>query len=136
MSEHTKEPWFTVETECDVIEITNADRNGVIVPIAKVSTGYVKQVGIEQEANARRIVAAVNACEGMDTESLESIAGRIAAKSVLQMHANYVSNKAKVAAMEQQRDKLLAVLESLVNEPQDITTPAYQNALAALAATE
>lgn len=35
-----------------------------------------------------------------------------------------------------QRDKLLAVLESLVNEPQDITTPAYQNALAALAATE
>ena len=28
MSEHTKEPWITVETELDVIEITNADRNG------------------------------------------------------------------------------------------------------------
>lgn len=66
------------------------------------------------EANARRIVAAVNACEGMDTESLESIAGRIAAKSVLQMHENYVSNKAKVAAMEQQRDKLLAALELIM----------------------
>lgn len=34
------------------------------------------------------------------------------------------------------RDKLLAALLDLVNEPQDITTPAYQNALAALAATE
>jgi len=42
----------------------------------------------------------------------------------------------ELKAVTQQRDKLLAVLESLVNEPQDITTPAYQNALAALAATE
>lgn len=42
----------------------------------------------------------------------------------------------KFAKVAEQRDKLLAVLESLVNEPQDITTPAYQNALAALAATE
>lgn len=66
-------------------------------------------------ANARRIVACVNACEGMSTESLESIAGRIASKSVLQMHANYVSNKAKVADLEQQRDKLLAALEELLS---------------------
>lgn len=65
-------------------------------------------------ANARRIVACVNACEGMSTESLESIAGRIASKSVLQMHANYVSNKAKVADLEQQRDKLLAALENIL----------------------
>ena len=39
----------------------------------------------------------------------------------------------KLIELEQQRDKLLAALESLVNEPQDITTPAYQHALAAIA---
>lgn len=39
----------------------------------------------------------------------------------------------ELKAVTQQRDKLQAALESLVNEPQDITTPAYQNALAALA---
>lgn len=43
----------------------------------------------------------------------------------------------EVAGILKQRDALLAALIDLVNEPQeDITTPAYQNALAALAATE
>ena len=114
MSEHTKEPWYASETDDGLIEIVNDERTaGEFVSIADVTTGFDGPIGVEQEANARRIVAAVNACEGMDTESLESIAGRIAAKSVLQMHANYVSNKAKVAAMEQQRDKLLAALTEI-----------------------
>lgn len=39
------------------------------------------------------------------------------------------------AALEQ-RDKLLAALEGLVNLPQDINLPAYQQALAAIAETE
>ena len=42
----------------------------------------------------------------------------------------------EVVEILKQRDALLAALIDLVNEPQDITTPAYQNALAALAATE
>lgn len=98
MSEHTKEPWFTVETECDVIEITNADRDGVIVPIAEVSTGYVKQVGIEQEANARRIVACVNACDGITTAALE-----------YRVHLLKAEDD-QIAELTQQRDKLLAAL--------------------------
>lgn len=99
MSEHTKEPWITVETELDVIEITNADRNGLVVPIAKVSTGYVKQVGIEQEANARRIVACVNACEGIPTGVLEK-QGMVPIEQVTH-------------DIEQQRDKLLAALTEI-----------------------
>ena len=102
MSEHTKEPWITVETELDVIEITNADRNGLVVPIAKVSTGYVKQVGIEQEANARRIVACVNACEGIPTGILEK-QGMVPIEQVTH-------------DIERQRDKLLAALEGLTND--------------------
>jgi len=117
MSEHTKEPWYASETDDGLIEIVNDERTaGEFVSIADVMTGFDGKIGIEQAANARRIVAAVNACEGMDTDSLESIAGRIAAKSVLQMHANYVGNKAKSASLEEQRDKLLAALEGLAGD--------------------
>ena len=115
---HTPEPW-RVELRNVPLGDTG-DYEGVV----EILSGNAKRPIIqfwdeseESEANARRIVACVNACEGMDTESLESIAGRIAAKSVLQMHANYVSNKAKVAAMEQQRDKLLAALERIGKYP-------------------
>ncbi len=101
---HTPEPWEV--TDLRYIRQSNEPRH--------VVARATKMDGME--ANARRIVAAVNACEGMDTESLESIAGRIAAKSVLQMHANYVSNKEKVYALEQQRDKLLAALKGVARE--------------------
>ena len=109
MSEHTKEPWITVETELDVIEITNADRNGLVVPIAKVSTGYVKQVGIEQEANARRIVACVNACAGLDTDLLENM---LMLGDTLKQRFKVLTNSE--SELQQQRDKLLAALESAV----------------------
>ena len=92
--EHTKEPWFEVETESDVIEITNDERNGAIVPIAEVSTGFNGRIGIEQEANARRIVACVNACAGIPTEVLEQM-------------------PVGPSALEQQRDKLLAALTEI-----------------------
>lgn len=55
---------------------------------------------------------------------------------ILQGKSTTYDGRADTTRAPLQRDKLLAVLESLVNEPQDITTPAYQNALAALAATE
>lgn len=103
--QHTKEPWNGKN-----IPLTASALERAGFYIVFTNNPATKD---EAEANARRIVACVNACEGMDTESLESIAGRIAAKSALQMHAYYVSNKAKVAAMEQQRDKLLAVLTEI-----------------------
>lgn len=114
MSEHTKEPWNVSEEVFDNDGIHESVIRGLDGRAAiAVTLEFGPNNPGMREANARRIVAAVNACKGMDTESLESIAGRIAAKSVLQMHANYVSNKAKVAAMEQQRDKLLAALTEI-----------------------
>ena len=101
MSEHTKEPWILVDTEDDTIEITTEKRNGLIIPIAEVSTGFDGQIGIEQEANPRRIVACVNACEGISTEQLECPGG----------------NVAKVAgSLMKQRDELLAALTGLVDD--------------------
>ena len=97
--QHTKEPWVEIETECDVIEITNDERNGLVVPIAKVSTGFNGQVGIEQEANARRIVACVNACEGIPTCVLEK-QGMVPIEQVTH-------------DIEQQRDKLPAALTEI-----------------------
>lgn len=97
--QHTKEPWVEIETECDVIEITNDERNGLVVPIAKVSTGFNGQVGIEQEANARRIVACVNACEGIPTGVLEK-QGMVPIEQVTH-------------DIEQQRDKLPAALTEI-----------------------
>lgn len=114
---HTKEPWFEVETECDVIEITNDERNGLVVPIAKVSTGFNGQVGIEQEANARRIVACVNACEGIPTGVLEK-QGMVPIEQVTH-------------DIEQQRDKLLDTLKECL--PYIDNDQAYNNAVAVMA---
>ena len=111
---YTHEPWSVAEESFDNDGIHESVIRGLDgrAAIAVTLEFGANNPGM-REANARRIVACVNACEGMGTESLESIAGRIAAKSVLQMHANYVVNKAKVAAMEQQRDKLLAALTEI-----------------------
>ena len=111
---HTPEPW-RVELRNEPLGDTG-DYEGVVEILSGSAQRPIIQFwdeSEESEANARRIVACVNACEGMDTESLESIAGRIAAKSVLQMHANYIRSKAKAQSLEQQRDKLLAALTEI-----------------------
>lgn len=125
MSEHTIEPWRVAEESFDNDSIHESVIRGLDGRAAiAVTLEFGPNNPGMREANARRIVACVNACTGITTEVLEQMPSGPA--SLLPMYAR----------LEQQRDKLLAALESLVNEPQDITTPAYQNALAALAATE
>lgn len=61
MSEHTPEPWISAEYDGRHIEIMSAlDTHIIFFPRT--------QLGI---ANARRIVACVNACQGVATEFLE-----------------------------------------------------------------
>ena len=94
---HTPEPW-RVELKNVPLGDTG-DYEGVV----EIFSGDAKRPIIqfwdeseEAEANARRIVSAVNACAGISTELLECPGG----------------NVAKVAGMlTQQRDKLLAALE-------------------------
>jgi hypothetical protein len=93
MSEHTPEPWDGKE-----IPLTAAG-------LARTGLGIVytnhPATAAEAEANARRIVACVNACEGIPTEVLEQMPSGPA--SLLPMYAR----------LEQQRDKLLAALTEI-----------------------
>lgn len=92
MSEHTKEPWTTNGVR---IESTNEHgwaNDGWIVGDCD---------GPDALANARRIVACVNACKGIDTKFLEEalLAG---AEPALYAHT-----------LMQQRDELLAALKPI-----------------------
>lgn len=98
MSEHTKEPW------------------SVIAPSAKhecarifAGTRYLGSIGNSDEteaqtvANARRIVACVNACEGIPTSQLERATPYDTA-----------------LFFKAQRDELLAALKEVKNAPRDM----------------
>ena len=67
MSNHTKEPWQIVPTiDRNHVEIRDSDRRLISV----VSSHYPHGVKTE-DANAHRIVQAVNACAGMDDPAQE-----------------------------------------------------------------
>lgn len=87
MSNHTKEPWL-----CDKRTVYALNKKGFNIFSAVVQD--CRTSNSEMEENARRIVACVNACEGISTETLQQ--GNIADR---------------VARPEQQRDALLAALE-------------------------
>jgi hypothetical protein len=61
---HTPEPWAQDSNELFAV---TADKDGLIV----AETEIHDRTDEECYANARRIVAAVNACEGISTEALE-----------------------------------------------------------------
>ena len=95
---HTKEPW-----KYDPPEESHCG-------IAWAPLGIIFDDGSISDANARRIVACVNACEGWSTMFLESviISGRgplqkLSDETVLALHK-----------AEQQRDELLAICRNVV----------------------
>ena len=70
MKEHTPEPW-RMHTRA-VAYITSEDHGVADCSCWDDSTQDTMH---EKEANARRIVAAINACAGIPTEDLEDAAG-------------------------------------------------------------
>jgi hypothetical protein len=94
MSRHTKEPWIV--------------RHGTAVMDAQcVNIGSVISVSRsydENQANAKRVVACVNACAGVDQATLEAAPSP---GMVLQIIANQTHELAA------QRDALLSALEAL-----------------------
>lgn len=97
-------------------------------------------------ANARRIVACVNAFEGIDTETIEKL--RTLENFIRRVHVEVNSSLArKFNAAEQQRDALLAALEAMaICYPNPVPTAAAEDrehqrrvlaqALAAIAAAK
>ena len=99
--------------------VTAADQNGnlrlqVYGAPSEVKTGRMVEIA---QQHARRIVACVNACEGVPTDVLENTVQRGGALM-------YQQERRKAA--EAQRDELLAALESLVL----FTNPKPSNAVA------
>jgi protein-disulfide isomerase-like protein with CxxC motif len=93
MSEHTKEPWAGKEIPLTAVGLARAG-------FGIVFTNHTATRD-EAEANARRIVASVNACAGIPTDVLEAMPS--GPSSLLPMYAQ----------IEQQRDKLLAALTEI-----------------------
>jgi hypothetical protein len=116
---HTPEPWKVSGTgTMRYIDVPVG--NGIL---QEVATCMRVEYG-DMEANARRIVACVNACAGISTEVLEYNA----------MHGG-------VAGLEQQRDQLRAALQGVVDAHFDGAGEvdlrlSIKDARAALAATE
>lgn len=80
MNQHTPEPWFVYEFNNVVY---SRDKDGISKSITRA---------FSSAADARRIVACVNACAGISTETLEKFGGR-------------------AITAEAQRDELLVVLK-------------------------
>lgn len=76
-AQHTAAPWVILPRDIDQKRITINTHYDELrsVPLRGGCLGvYLRhgEPGTVEEANARRIVAAVNACEGIPTEALES----------------------------------------------------------------
>lgn len=71
MAQHTKEPW--VYDASLPAGVYSDDVTGSIIATCE-GFGLAPRPGEERAANARRIVACVNACAGIPTGALEAIA--------------------------------------------------------------
>ena len=125
MSEHTKEPWCvgnTTHENGEFIETAIMALEGRAAVAVCLDFGF-NNLGM-RESNARRIVACVNACAGIDTAYLESpdnlatYARRMAVqRDELLYFKNTITNASPLLERclnaEQQRDDLLAALKAL-----------------------
>ena len=91
---HTKEPWFFSEKYGEICYKSSDDDQsyGMSCPVV-----ICKQ-------NARRIVACVNACAGLETEELE------------QFSASSLRDGIALIQMRKQRDELLATMQQAADE--------------------
>ena len=118
----TSEPW--VVGNADGLLFGKKQGNGT-EPIGFVfgpSLPERSEVGMRAIANARRIVACVNACEGISTDELEEIAST----------GGMLGPREDVARIAKQRDELLEALEEMVRTFDKNHAPALDVARAAI----
>lgn len=124
---HTKEPWIAVpggRHDPEVIITTQHRLDQSKGEICGMDVEFTGKHGDEQKANARRIVACVNACAGISTEALEAEGSAV-------MGWNRAARKLIDAV--KQRDDLLAALEGAANYIDNLggTSQGYRQAIAA-----
>lgn len=101
--EHSKTPW-KIGTPPPNGEQTIGTTDGLMVAVATAGAG------VSSEANARRIVACINACAGLSTELLEK-AALTAAHIEARERLSFCTQK-----IEEERDELLAAVKELVDQ--------------------
>ena len=144
MSGHTKEPWRVTAdgfiASSGFVPIRTPFREDAF----KTGPGRSDHSDELLDANARRIVACVNACEGIDTELIEPrmLGDQIAAKMAVidkceRLNTENAALNDYCAAVEQQRDRLLEAVRGLLDAlPSATTHPAIATARSAIAEVE
>ena len=109
MSNHTPEPWSLLEAGDSIKHQVpvSSDRTSILTIATE---GAIAFGAVYSADDARRIVACVNACEGMETEHLEN-------QSMLGETLLDRFNLLKIEAgkLTKQRDELLEALEAFSN---------------------
>lgn len=95
-AKHTAEPWHVGQHGLSIYDQYGWGVAGV--------TKHPHQVSGERTANARRIVACVNACRGLSTDELEK-------------HGLVSAVGTELIELEKQREQLLAALEQIARYP-------------------
>ena len=109
MSKHSKVPW----SKNDYWQVADANNRRVCVD----GFAFGSHSTEESQANTRRVIACVNACEGFSDEELEG--ANLFTDSIESLH--------EILATRRQRDELLAALEGLLEDAEAIASviPAY-----------
>ena len=114
MSKHTHEPWFLSKVDNGI-----SYEGGLAIDAIDTSNGKLLEIcevwGVDDDrehdersmANARRIVACVNACAGVDTDLLE--AGELGKPTMLVIQEN--------KDLKHRCDELLAALDEISRLP-------------------
>lgn len=107
MSKHTPEPWGVYQ-----------DASGDVFVSSGETSFHIAEIGTEDEesviADARRIVACVNACRGMKTKDLENQA--MLGETLLD---RFELMKSETEQVKRKLDELLAASERLVSHHLD-----------------
>lgn len=125
--EHSVEPWsYTGEDDGDFIVWSGEDFVGNI-GAAMQRVGVIIDL---DRANARRIVACVNACAGVDNATLERVASGA-------MQGSEIFEQAKrIATLERQRGELVEALKAIRDWPMHRADEISEIAARALAKAE
>lgn len=103
MDSYSKGPWTTL---CGIALTADGEHVANVKGLSRTES--------ENEANANRIVACVNACDGYTTEQLEALAGGNVKREVVRFADKLSDAENRYLKAEAQRDTLLAALKDLV----------------------